>query len=327
MRYCNTSFIPNVIYKTFKNLAYLAIFETSLANLQPDFFDGAKKLKYFSLSQSKVTELKAGVFTKASNLKYIDLSGNWIRFIHKNSFDGLTELSEIDLRFNRVQMVHYRTFSGLESLDRLLLKNSDVKACIIEDFIFTGNDKKLIYYYYYHQAIETGLKACHDNYVDEMMDRGLTAYELTLEYWKLIDRFEIETKDIVELQRKMYDFEKQTYDKIEEIQEKVSISTILISVGCCFVISILFIVGAVFYLRYVLKNSMIHLANRVLTQSELHYNHYDNLWRAKFPDPDANSLKLDNTAISHNKPIATVSEQISKVKDEITEMKRIMNIF
>jgi hypothetical protein len=335
MDFCKTSFIPKEIYKTFKNLVYLTMLWTSLEKLEPNFFDGAKKLKYFWLRRSEVTELDAGTFIKAGNLKYINLKYNLIRFIHKNSFDGLSELIEINLKFNHVQMIHYKTFSALTSLDKLFLNNNNGYVCISKDFDLTATiDKKL-----YYQAIENCLKTCHDNYIDEMMDRGLTAYEKTVENQNVIGRFENETyENIMELQRKIDNSENQTYEEIKVIRDKVvfqnedqqvSISTILISMGCCFVISVMFIVGAVFYLRYVLKNNMIHLANRILTQSELHYNHYDNLWNAKFPD--ANSSKLENavsknSVVRYNKPISTVSELISKDKDEITEMKRIMNI-
>jgi hypothetical protein len=220
-----------------------------------------------------VTELDAGIFVNAGNLEYINLSFNIIRFIHKRSFEGLSKLIGLNLENNRVQMIHFKTFSALESLKILDLSNVG-STCVNKEFSLSESSSD-------HQSIEKELKTCHANYVEEVMDRGLEAYERTKEIQEKVDGFQI--KDL-----------------------GVSMTTIIITMGTTLLICISFVVVVVvFYLRYAVKNIFIHQSStkRSSTQSDHYYSYYDDSWKQK--PPNNHSPKLNNSNSDDTQEIPT----------------------
>lgn len=261
-----TTFLPNEFYKTFKNLEYLDVLDTNLEEFHPSFFTGARKLKYFWITKSEVRELGADIFTNAGNLEYINLSFNRICFIYKNAFTGLSKLIGLNLENNQVKMIHSKTFSALPSLRSLDLSDIEKTACINKEFdilSFEGEPE-------FVQAIEFSLKKCQENYVEEVMERGLTAYAETKEILKRMDRFHIK-------------------------HDGVSIFTVSISIGVSLLICIGFTIFSILYLKYTIKNSIIHLRSRASVESDHPYSYYDYL--GKFETPDSHSPILDNPPI------------------------------
>lgn len=120
----NLTFIPNSLYKVFKNIQILSIHQAGLKILRPHFFENATKLTTLEISNNLVEYLEANLFLSAPNLQTLYLNMNNIVKIDLLTFSGLFQLTLIDLSDNRIKKLSPKTFSHLLNLQELLMQGN-----------------------------------------------------------------------------------------------------------------------------------------------------------------------------------------------------------
>lgn len=93
-------FMPKNFGEIFKNLKYLAVWDSKLMEVSQSDLKQYPNLVYLCLRFNNVEYLDQDLFKFNPKLEYVRLFGNKIQEIHSTAFDGLTSLKTLNLERN-----------------------------------------------------------------------------------------------------------------------------------------------------------------------------------------------------------------------------------
>lgn len=122
---------PNTFLEATK-LEWLDLYGNNLGRLYGHEFEGAINLIYLFLYESNIKEINVNAFEGLPNLETLWLYKNQIQYLHADTFRANPRLKEIRLNDNNLIFLNYEMFSGMNSLTSLTLSGN---LCINSNFV------------------------------------------------------------------------------------------------------------------------------------------------------------------------------------------------
>lgn len=110
-------FIPDQIFKSFKNLKRMDVYNTTLESLDQSSFVGAENLKYLSLDNNNIKFLDENTFENFKNLETLSVQDNQITYLGVNLFNNCEKLKQISFKNNDIQMIDESLRKGVKNFD------------------------------------------------------------------------------------------------------------------------------------------------------------------------------------------------------------------
>lgn len=118
------STIPNIVFRTFKQLKVFDASHVELLNINSLSFNNAASLKMIFLQNNRITSVNDYVFVHTKNLTNLDLSNNQITRVQAFAFNSLENLVDLSLSNNKIATLDDKTFHPLISLKWIWLDHN-----------------------------------------------------------------------------------------------------------------------------------------------------------------------------------------------------------
>ncbi|XP_044005838.1 toll-like receptor 4 [Aphidius gifuensis] len=152
LRYNGGSFeiLPSKSFELLKTLEHLAIYQSSLQEIEAEAFNGLQNLRILIIQFNRnLTVIKKGVLSGLKNLDILILKRNSISLIEDEVFMDLNKtISLLDLSSNKIQSITQKTFEGvligqLDLSDNRIIHYDEQYMKVGTLYIF--NNDKIIY--------------------------------------------------------------------------------------------------------------------------------------------------------------------------------------
>ena len=120
-------FIPDVLFKKFKNLKSLYFYNAKPIILDKNSFSNCSNLTFLTLSENSIKRLPVGVFQECNNLQSIEFIKNDISEVLKDTFKGLSNLIRLNLSRNKITVIYAGAFDAMPHLLILNLANNQMR--------------------------------------------------------------------------------------------------------------------------------------------------------------------------------------------------------